>query len=196
MTICVTGPMAAGKNAASEILESHGYKSLDADTLTHKAVENAKDAILKEFGSLAKEMSLSLTNADGSINRRNLGAVIFSSPELTARQEAIVYPQINIMMEDFIKANENCVINATVLYKVPLIKKIDLIIYVDAPFIKRLIRAKKRDNLSIKQILLRFKAQKNLFAKYKFSNADIVRVWNTGSRKSLESKILKILSGR
>lgn len=44
-----------------------------------------------------------------------------------------------------------------------------------------------------RQILDRFRAQKNLFAKYKDADADIVRVWNIGSRQGLEKKIGQIL---
>ena len=39
MVLCVTGPMAAGKNAATSILESMGFASIDADLIGHDAVE-------------------------------------------------------------------------------------------------------------------------------------------------------------
>ena len=31
LIICLTGPMAAGKNAAGDILQKHGFLSIDAD---------------------------------------------------------------------------------------------------------------------------------------------------------------------
>ncbi len=191
MLLCVTGPMAAGKNAASAILESKGFAAVDADILAHTAVDNAKDTILKTFGSIAKERNIELLNNDNKINRRALGKIVFSSKELIAKQESIVYPEINRMLEQFIQEHKdkNVVINATVLYKVPLISKMDLILYVDSPAILRFIRAKRRDGMKTKQILARFKMQHNLFAKYKNANADIRRVWNIGSREQLEKKI-------
>lgn len=198
MILCVTGPMAAGKNAASSILEKKGFACVDADLLVHQAVENAKEEILASFGSLADEKGLPLLTENGHINRRNLGALIFQSPELIKKQEEIVYPILNGLFEDFMEENKgrNLVINATVLYKVPLIKKVDSVLFIDAPILQRLFRAKKRDGMSLKLILQRFKAQRNLFAKYKKSVADTVRVGNTGSMKKLEWKIDKFLTER
>lgn len=198
MILCVTGPMAAGKNAASSILEKKGFACVDADLLVHQAVENAKEEILASFGSLADEKDLPLLTENGHINRRNLGALIFQSPELIKKQEDIVYPILNGLFEDFMEENKgrNLVINATVLYKVPLIKKVDSVLFIDAPMLQRLFRAKKRDGMSLKLILQRFKAQRNLFAKYKKSVADTVRVGNTGSMKKLEWKIDKFLTER
>lgn len=198
MILCVTGPMAAGKNAASSILEKKGFACVDADLLVHQAVENAKEEILASFGSLADEKGLPLLTENGRINRRNLGALIFQSPELIKKQEDIVYPILNGLFEDFMEENKgrNLVINATVLYKVPLIKKVDSVLFIDAPMLQRLFRAKRRDGMSLKLILQRFKAQRNLFAKYKKSVADTVRVGNTGSMKKLEWKIDKFLTER
>ena len=164
---------------------------MDADLLVHEAVENAKEEILKTFSSPAKEKNISLLNEDGKINRRALGSLIFSDPALVQKQESIVYPWVNALFEKFICDNNgrNLAINATVLYKVPLMKKTDCVLFVDAPFLQRLLRARKRDKMPFKDILKRFLRQKNLFAKYKKSNADTVRVWNVGSRASLERKI-------
>lgn len=195
MVVCVTGPMAAGKNAASDILEKMGFACIDADKVGHQAVENARDIILQEFQERAEKEQLPLLDNEGHINRRNLGALIFGNKDLVQIQEQIVYPEINRILEEFIEEHKdsNVVINAAVLYKVPLINKMDLVIYVDAPAIMRFFRAKKRDGMTTRQILARFRSQKNLFAKYKFSSADIRRVRNTGSRKNLEKKIQAIL---
>lgn len=198
MILCVTGPMAAGKNAASSILEKKGFACVDADLLVHQAVENAKEEILASFGNLANEKGLTLLTENGHINRRNLGALIFQSPELIKKQEDIIYPILNGLFENFMEENKgrNLVINATVLYKVPLIKKVDSVLFIDAPMLQRLFRAKRRDGMSLKLILQRFKAQRNLFANYKKSVADTVRVGNTGSMKKLEWKIDKFLTER
>ena len=82
LILCVTGPMAAGKNAVSSILEEKDFISVDADILTHKAIENITPEILKTFSALAKEKNITLTAEDGKINRRALGELIFSSKEL------------------------------------------------------------------------------------------------------------------
>ena len=196
LILCVTGPMAAGKNVASDILVHKGFAAVDADVLAHTAVENAKEKILSTFEPLARERNITLTNSDGTVNRRALGKLIFADETLVAKQERIVFPEVNRLFDEFIAQHkeQNIVINATVLYKVPLISKVDYILYIDAPYVQRWLRAKRRDHIPSKQIKERFFQQRYLFAKYKNCTADIVRVWNTGTRFSLEKKIDKFLT--
>ena len=49
MILCVTGPMAAGKNAVCRILEERGFIALDADRQVHGAIEKAAPEIIKTF---------------------------------------------------------------------------------------------------------------------------------------------------
>lgn len=196
MILCVTGPMAAGKNLAARILEEKGFASIDADTLAHDAVDSCREAILREFSDEAGKRKIQLETQDKKIDRRALAAIVFSAPSLLKRQEDIVYPYITERINEFISLNDkkDIVLHATVLYKIPeLLAKMDAILFIDAPAPIRFIRARKRDGLSAKNILQRFRNQKNLFAKYRALNADILRVWNIGSGKSLEKKIERFL---
>lgn len=197
MILCVTGPMAAGKNVAASILEKKGFAAVDADVLGHRAVKECTEQILCEFSDEAQKRGVSLLSSDGTLNRRVLGSIVFESQELLARQEQIVYPVIRRLLAEFIRENagKDIAVNATVLYKLPDMQNIiERILYIDAPLPLRFIRAMKRDKTGIIQIYRRFSSQKNLFAKYKNTNTDIRRVWNTGTRQSLERKIEKFLS--
>lgn len=197
MILCVTGPMAAGKNAAAAILEKKGFSAVDADVLGHRAVKECTEQILCEFSDEAQKRGVSLLSSDGTLNRCVLGSIVFESRELLARQEQIVYPVIRRLLAEFIRENagKDIAVNATVLYKLPDMQNIiERILYIDAPLPLRFIRAMKRDKTGIIQIYRRFSSQKNLFAKYKNTNTDIKRVWNTGTRQSLERKIEKFLS--
>lgn len=195
MVVCVTGPMAAGKNAVSAILEKHGFACIDADLVGHRAVEQCRNQILEEFSPVAQKMQIKLVDEEGKIIRRNLGKIVFSDPELLKRHEKIVYGYIEQELRYYIEENrsKNVVINATVLYKCSLVKEMDKIIYVKCPLLIRLYRAVKRDRQPVKDILKRFRMQSNLFAKYKSLNADIKSVLNFGSQKKLESRVLKVL---
>lgn len=197
MILCVTGPMAAGKNVAASILEKKGFVAVDADVLGHRAVKECTEQILCEFSDEAQKRGVSLLSSDGTLNRRVLGSIVFESREILARQEQIVYPVIRRLLAEFIRENagKDIAVNATVLYKLPDMQNIiERILYIDAPLPLRFIRAMKRDKTGIIQIYRRFSSQKNLFAKYKNTNTDIKRVWNTGTRQSLERKIEKFLS--
>ncbi|MCR5288550.1 MAG: dephospho-CoA kinase [Treponema sp.] len=196
MILCVTGPMAAGKNAVSSILEQKGFVSTDADTLTHQAIQELSPVIIQTFAHDAQEKHIALQNSDGSLNRRALGALIFSNPVLLKKQEDLVYPKVIELITHFIAHHKNSdiIINATVLYKIPsLLALCTMVLYVDAPVVQRFIRAKKRDGMPCSHIIARFLSQRNLFAKYSILHADIKRVWNIGNRKILEQKIDKFL---
>ena len=195
MWLCVTGPMAAGKNFASAILEQRGFAVVDADILAHGVVEDCKAQIVEAFGALARERHLELLNGDGTVNRQALGKLVFADSELLARQEAIVYPRINSLLDAFLSEHEgqDAAINATVLYKVPAIARIDAVLYIDATSSVRFARVRKRNGMAEEQIRARFRSQRHLFSKYKSANADIKKVWNIGTREGLERKIDRFL---
>lgn len=166
--IAVVGKMASGKNFICSKLEEFGFKSVDADILVHQAIENSSSKILETFNPFAQQENINLLNSDGTIARRELGKLLFKFPNLMEKQEKIVYPLVKEMMKNFISENEKSNINATVLYKIPeFISECDVVFYIKSSFFKRFFRAKKRDNLSCKQIFRRFYSQKDLLKKYK-----------------------------
>ena len=165
--IAVVGPMASGKNYICSQMEQEGWSCVDADLLVHDAIDIAKERILDTFTPYAQKKNIKIARHDGTIDRQALGKLLFSIPELLTVQESIVYPIIIQQIQDFINQHEKSIINATVLYKTPeLLQLCDKVIYVTAPFFKRLARARRRDKLSLSQILKRFHAQKNLLKEY------------------------------
>lgn len=196
MILCVTGPMAAGKNAVCRILEERGFIALDADRQVHGAIEKAAPEIIKTFSKEANAQNITLTDENGRINRRELGRLLFTSKELLSKQESIVYPVIIeetkrfIQKQQELKSDADIILNATVLYKTPeLLRLCKYIIYVDAPKITRIVRALKRDRMPLRQILSRFATQKGLFSEYKKTGVPIIKITNAGSEKKLKSAI-------
>ena len=178
--------MASGKNFVTQkIIENSGGKfvSIDSDKTVHEAISLCTEKIFEAFENDAKKNGINLKNADGTLNRKALGKLIFPWPELLLRQEKIVYPKTIELTKQFIEENrakgKSVIINATVLYKIPeLMSLCSKIIFVTAPVLTRLLRAKKRDNLPAKQILARFKSQKNLLEEYKKTGIEILIVKN------------------
>ncbi len=194
--ILVTGKMASGKNMASSILEKMGFASVDADFLVHRAIEISSQKITETFSDEAEKRGIELKNTDGSLNRRAIGQIVFSSPALLEKQEKIVFPVVARLTEEFVAENpeKDIAINATVAYKTPeILKFCSNIIFVDSPAMLRLARAKKRDGMKITHILQRFNAQKNLLVEYKKTGVPLTLVRNTGSVKKLEQRIRDFL---
>ena len=178
--IAVTGPMASGKNFICSQMQKEGWAAVDADILVHDAIEIVKERILDTFIPYAEQQNIKLTRTDGSIDRRALGELLFSFPELLKVQESMVYPIIIQQINEFIANHDKTIINATVLYKTPeLLNQCQKIIFVTAPFFTRLRRARQRDHLSYRQIFHRFHAQRNLLEEYQKSGIPVEIVNNS-----------------
>ena len=188
--------MAAGKNAAAKLLETRGWLCIDADTLVHEAIESESDKIIRTFSQDAKKRGIDIVRQDGSIDRRSLGKLVFSDASLLAKQEAIVYPAIEKCAMQKIDPHEakNIALNAAVLYKTPtLMRMCGAILYVEAPLLVRLLRAKKRDGDAVRAICKRFRAQRGLYRSYEQTGIPIVKLRNALSLSALERNTEKAL---
>ena len=191
MIIGLTGMYCAGKNHVAAILKNQGLPVLDLDVLGHSAIETKKTEIFARFGDHFKD-------SDGSVNRRQLGAAIFGRKDELAALEGIVHPEVNRLTERWIMAQngKNCVLNAALLHRSCFFNRLDSVIIVRAPWLVRLIRAKRRDKLPWPALFKRFSSQKHFNTQYLAGNADIYRVENsfccTGTK--LKRQIDEILS--
>lgn len=194
--IGLTGKMCSGKNVAAEILEKHGFAVIDADKAAHRALEESREKVFEAFSGEAEKQGLKIRNEDGSVNRRELGKLLFSKKELLAVHEGILYPRINKILKEFTEENKhkNVVINAPLLFKSDAAALCDFVIIIEAPAVQRFFRALKRDRLGVIQILRRFSSQKALFAQNPEENTDIVKVDNCGGKILLERKLLSVLA--
>jgi dephospho-CoA kinase len=183
--------MAAGKNAVSSILTDAGWASVDADELAHEAIVHKTAEIIAAFSQEAEKAGVRLTKADGSLDRRALGSILFTDTSLLARQESIIYPEVNRLSDAFVAshAEKNVILNATVLYKIPdLMMKCSAVFYVTAPYLIRLIRAKKRDGMTWRQLFRRFRSQRKLYRLYTETGIPVITIRNTGSFSELRNE--------
>jgi dephospho-CoA kinase len=95
-TIGLTGGIGTGKSVVAQILEEQGAVILNADHVGHEVYlpgRPAYDDIIAEFGA-------ELVAEDGSIDRKKLGPIVFSSPDRLARLNAITHPRMKEMMRE------------------------------------------------------------------------------------------------
>jgi dephospho-CoA kinase len=183
MVIGLTGSYCAGKNYVASMLEQRGLPVLDVDKLGYTAMEAEKAAIFSRFGC-------DLKNPDGTVDRQRLGERVFGKPEELFALEAIVHPGVNCLTDEWIAAQQGktCVINAALLHRSSCFEQLERIIWVTAPYLVRLLRARRRDRLSWFALIRRFSSQKNFAAQYFSGNADIYRVENPGLRSSTRNR--------
>ncbi|MDI6727182.1 MAG: dephospho-CoA kinase, partial [Smithellaceae bacterium] len=86
----LTGGIASGKSTVAGIFCSLGAIIIDLDLLAHEVLETngpARREILDRFGE-------AVLNPDGTINRSELGKVVFRRGEDMAVLNAIVHPRV------------------------------------------------------------------------------------------------------
>ena len=197
--IGLAGQSCAGKNIVADFLEEKGYAVIDADKVAHTVLQEQSEAGITRFSPHAAKRGLHLRGQDGLLDRRALSVLLFSEPALLAEHESFILPKIEVRIRSFIEnalteqPNRPVVLNAPTLHKTSLISACSFILYIKAPFFIRLIRGKKRDNLSFFRLIARFLQQKDFFAQYLLQNADIVSVANARSVQSLRKKIERVL---
>ena len=175
MLVGLTGAYSAGKNRVGALLEKRGFQVLDVDKLGHRAIEAEKAAIVARFGPAALA-------ADGSVDRKKLGAAVFSDPGALADLEAIIHPAANRLTEEWIaeRPGQDLVVNAALLHRSTVFPRLYFIILVRAPYLTRLLRAKRRDGLPFRVLVDRFRTQRDFEAQYFSRKADIEIVYNRG----------------
>ncbi|MBI4597365.1 MAG: dephospho-CoA kinase [Candidatus Omnitrophica bacterium] len=117
IVIGVTGGVGMGKSTVAKMLARKGAVVLDADALSHEAMEPKKLAwrkIVKAFGER-------VLNDDQTIRRQQLAAVVFRDAQQRQRLEQILHPQVLRMMKQQIqRLRRSCKVNAVVV-DVPLL---------------------------------------------------------------------------
>ena len=173
------------------MLEARGLPVLDVDKLGYQALESEKEVIIARFG----EQCLTPAGDLRLLDRRQLGKIVFENPEKLAALEAIIHPVVNRLTEDWINAQKgHCVINAALLHRSSAFSRLNRMILVKAPYLTRLLRARRRDRLSWKELIKRFASQKDFYTQYLSINAEIYIVENSGPRK-LENQIDLFVKG-
>lgn len=88
--IGLTGGIASGKSTAARYLGKLGAHVIDADRLGHRAYEPGTAA----FEQVVRTFGDDVVAADGTINRRALGAKVFGQPSELKKLTDIVWPEI------------------------------------------------------------------------------------------------------
>jgi dephospho-CoA kinase len=88
LTIGLTGGIGSGKSTVAQILGEFGAPILDADKVAHTTYAPggpAYDAVIAAFGA-------QVLAPDRTIDRKNLGAIVFGNPERLNKLTSIVWP--------------------------------------------------------------------------------------------------------
>lgn len=197
MLLGLTGGYCAGKNEVAATLAREGWMCIDVDKLGHEAVDLARDAIAKRFGSV-------VLGPEGRIDRKAVARIVFSDPAALADQEAIVHPTATRLMEERVAAAEaaareagreprTCV-NAALLYRTALAARCDAILEVRAALLARIRRAMARDGLGAWRAFTRIRRQRAFWGLRAATGRPVIVVRNSGSLYDLAGATRRALA--
>ncbi|MBU8770124.1 dephospho-CoA kinase [Cytobacillus oceanisediminis] len=191
LTVGLTGGIASGKSTVSSLLIEKGYTVIDADIEARLAVEKGEEAyqeIVRHFGER-------VLLKDGSIDRAELGSIIFHDEKERKALNSIVHPAVRKRMtaqkEQAISRNEQMIIlDIPLLFESKLQYMCDktLLVYADEGI--QLQRLMQRNQLSEKEAMARIHSQMPLREKKALADAVID---NNGRIEETEKQLWDIL---
>src|SRR5437764_10689769 len=102
--IGLTGNIACGKTSVGQmLLELGAERYIDADAVVHHLYERGQPIALQ----VQEAFGPTVLAADGSVDRKALGAVVFQNPEAMQRLESIVHPAVaKALMQELATVSE------------------------------------------------------------------------------------------
>ena len=163
--IGITGGIASGKSVVTDFLRSQGYQVIDADQVVHELQKlggRLYQVLLSEFGT---EILL----ADGQLDRKKLGTLLFSRPNLLEKSSRL---QNDIIREELaLKRNQLAATEELFFMDIPLLFEqeyedwFDQVWLVNVSKDTQLERLMTRNNLSQEEAQRRIAAQLSLAEK-------------------------------
>lgn len=159
LVIGITGPTGAGKTTALNALTALGGRIVDADAVYHQLTATSP-ALRREL-----EARFGPVYADGDLDRKKLGQVVFQDPQALADLNAITHKYVaqetRRQIDEARQAGAPAVgIDAIALLESPLAAYCDCTVAVTAPEELRVKRIMAREGISEEYARLRVEAQK------------------------------------
>ena len=189
--IGLTGNIATGKSTVRDILEQLGASVIDADRVAHVVLKRGTPA----WRSVVDAFGYDILQADGHVDRRQLGAVVFSDPFKLRTLEQITHPAVGtelaLLVRDALNtpgADEQIlVIEAVKLYEAGMHEFMDALWVVTAPVEEQRRRLIEDRGMSQAEADTRLAAQPALDEK--LARADVV-IDNGGSIEETRVQVL------
>lgn len=162
VVIGIAGRSGAGKTTVSKMFESLGAVCLDVDQVGRELMAPGSDTLAKVFAEFGPEY----IRPDGSLDRRRLGALVFSNPAQLAKLNKIAHPAIVEQVKAWLgRARAEspqppaAVIDAAVLFEAGLDRLVDYVVLVVACSNVAVARLVERDGMNRDAAMARLQAQ-------------------------------------
>ena len=185
--IGLTGGIGSGKSAVTALLGELGAAVVDADKVGHQAYQPHTEtwqAVVDAFGR-------DILQPNEEVDRRKLGAIVFSDPKELARLNSIMHPRMYTMLE--VQLNEMresgvevAVVEAAILIEAKWTPLVDEVWVTVASEDTVVLRVQQRNNLAEEEIRRRIRSQ--LSNEERAEHANVV-IENNAGMQELQDKV-------
>jgi len=194
IVIGLTGGIGSGKSEVSRMLGALGAEIIDADRLGHQAYQprtETWEAVVAAFGE-------QILQPNGEVDRKKLGAIVFSDPKALARLNAIMHPRMYEMIEGQLEGLRRqgtnvAVVEAAVLIEAGWAPLTDETWVTEAEEDVVVGRVQRRSNLPGEEIQRRIRSQ--LTREERAKHATVV-IENNGGLEELRQHVQELWDSR
>jgi dephospho-CoA kinase len=193
LLVGLTGGIATGKSTVSEMLRQLGCQIIDADLLARDVVEPGQPALAE----IVAEFGPEVVTAGGALDRKKLGAIVFTNPERRRRLEAITHPAIRAFFVARLDALAEkgfagiVIFDAAVMIESGNYKNMDRLVVVVTDEATQMARLRGRDGTDDAEGRRKIASQMPLAEKAKL--ADHV-IDNSGSREATADQVRRVFA--
>jgi dephospho-CoA kinase len=185
LKVGLTGGIASGKSEVTRRLAAQGAVIIDADLIAREVVEPGTEGLAEVIGVFGSQVLA----GDGTLDRNELGEIVFSDATLRTKLNAIIHPRVGERLRELERAAPP---GAIVVEDVPLIAEsdladfYDLVVVVDVPPRVQAERLMRDRGMTEEQAAARMAAQAS--REQRLAIATIV-VDNSGSLGELDREV-------
>ncbi len=172
LIVGLTGGVASGKTAVSEVLEEEGAYIIDADQIARELVQPHEPA----WNELVRTFGKEILQGNGSIDRKKLSEMVFVNPDKRKLLNQILHPLITQEMDrrtrEIGQKNPEAivVIDAPLLIEVGYHRRVDKLVVVTSTQTEQIERLKVRDGINSEEALRILSSQMPVEEKVKLAD--------------------------
>jgi dephospho-CoA kinase len=172
LRIGLTGSIAVGKSFVTSVFAGLGCHVLDADQTAREVVMPGTPGLMAVTGAFGKE----ILNPDGSLNRKEVAALVFADEEKRQQLNRLLHPFIIARQDEILNEWETkdpngiAIIDAALMIESGGYRRFDKLIVVHCRPEVQLERLLLRDKLSLDEAQRRINSQMSQEEKQKFAD--------------------------
>ncbi|BBK27972.1 MULTISPECIES: dephospho-CoA kinase [Staphylococcus] len=188
--IGLTGGIATGKSTVAELLEIHGFKIVDADVASRKAVAKGSEGLAQVKAAFGDEAIAE----NGEMDRQYVGDIVFNYPEKRLELNEIVHPIVRTIMDEekdqFLAEGYNVIMDIPLLYENDLQETVDEVWLVYTSESIQIDRLMERNDMSLEDAKARVLSQISIDKKRRMADQVID---NRDSKLELKQNLEQLL---